>query len=80
MDSYYKRGQLFYYKVQHGLLQIATDITKCDKFITNFDRYYKLSAMIITNSTVQSVFGFYSYWKMSGVTGYLIVKKKNNVL
>ena len=49
MDSYYKRGQLFYYKVQHGLLQIATDITKCDKFITNFDRYYKLSAMIITN-------------------------------
>ena len=39
----------FYYKVRHGLLQIATDITKCDKFITNFDRYYKLSAMIITN-------------------------------
>ena len=49
MDSYSKWGQLFYYKVWHGLLQIATDITKCDKFITNFDRYYKLSAMIITN-------------------------------
>ena len=49
MDSYYKWGKLFYYKVRHGLLQIATDITKCDKFITNFDRYYKLSAMIITN-------------------------------
>ena len=35
MDSYYKLRQLFYYKVQHGLLQIATGITKCDD-------YYKL--------------------------------------
>ena len=42
MDSYYKWGQLFYYKVRHGLLQIATDITKCDGFITNCDRYYKV--------------------------------------
>ena len=30
MDSYYKLRQLFYYKVRHGLLQIATGITKCD--------------------------------------------------
>ena len=29
MDSYYKWGQLFYYKVRHGLLQVATGITKC---------------------------------------------------
>ena len=49
MDSYYKLRQLFYYKVLHGLLQIATGITKCDEFITNCHRYYKLSAMIITN-------------------------------
>ena len=34
-DSYYKLRQLFYYKVRHGLLQIATGITKCDD-------YYKL--------------------------------------
>ena len=42
MDSYYKLRQLFYYKVRHGLLQIATGITKCDRFITNCDRYYKV--------------------------------------
>ena len=42
MDSYYKLRQLSYYKVQHGLLQIATGITKYDGFITNFDRYYKV--------------------------------------
>ena len=41
MDSY-KLRQLFYYKVRHGLLQIATGITKCDGFITNRDRYYKV--------------------------------------
>ena len=35
MDSYYKLRQLFYYRVRHGLLQIATGITKCDD-------YYKL--------------------------------------
>ena len=34
MDSY-KLRQLFYYKVRHGLLQIATGITKCND-------YYKL--------------------------------------
>ena len=37
MDSYYKLRQLFYYKVRHGLLQIATGITKYDGFITNCD-------------------------------------------
>ena len=42
MDSYYKWRQLFYYKVWHGLLQVATGVTKCDEFITNCDRYYKI--------------------------------------
>ena len=32
MDSCYKMGQRFYYKVRHGLLQIATGITKCDDY------------------------------------------------
>ena len=35
MDSYYKLRQLFHYQVRHGLLQVATGITKCDD-------YYKL--------------------------------------
>ena len=35
MDCYYKLQHLFYYKVRHGLLQIATGITKRDD-------YYKL--------------------------------------
>ena len=42
MDSYYKLWQLFHYKLRHGLLQIATGITKGDKFIKNFDGYYKV--------------------------------------
>ena len=46
MDSYYKLRQLFYYKVQHGLLQIAIGITKCDGFITNCDRYYKMQRLL----------------------------------
>ena len=39
MDSCYKLRQLFYHKVRHGLLQIATGITKCDD-------YYKLRQYI----------------------------------
>ena len=42
MDSCYKLRQLYYYKVRHDLLQIATGITNCDGFITNWDRYYKV--------------------------------------
>ena len=68
IDNFYKLRQLFYYKVRHGLLQIATvlqsamnllqiatllqsamnllqiatRITKCDEFIRNCDRYYKV--------------------------------------
>ena len=37
--NYFKLQQLFYYKVRHGLLQIATGITKCDD-------YYKLRQYI----------------------------------
>ena len=40
LDSYYKLRELFYYKVRHWLLQIATGITKCDGFVTNTDDYY----------------------------------------
>ena len=46
VDSCYKLRQLFYYKVRHGLLQIATGITKCDGFITNRDRYYKVRRLL----------------------------------
>ena len=52
MDCYYKLRQLFYYKVRHGLLQFATGITKCDGFITNFDRYYKVR-WLLQIATVQ---------------------------
>ena len=49
MDSYYQLRQLFYYKVQHGLLQIATGramiITNCDstKGLTKFIPYNEVS-------------------------------------
>ena len=52
MDCYYKWRQLFHYKVRHGLLQIATGITKCDGFITNCDRYYKVR-WLLQIATVQ---------------------------
>ena len=44
--NYYKLRQLFYYKVRHGLLQVATGITKYDGFITNCDRYYKVRLLL----------------------------------
>ena len=40
--SLFQSAQLFYYKVRHCLLQIPTGITKCDEFITNCARYYKV--------------------------------------
>ena len=52
MDCYYKLRQHFYYKVRHSLLQIATGITKCDGFITNCDRYYKVR-WLLQIATVQ---------------------------
>ena len=48
MDSCYKLRQLFYYKVRHGLLQIATgiksamDLLQIATGITKCDDYYKL--------------------------------------
>ena len=61
-NAYYKLGQLFYYKLGKGLLQIRAGITTWGKvyyklgqvlqigakFITNWGRYYKLE-QIITN-------------------------------
>ena len=57
MDSYYKLRQLFYYNVRHGLLQIATGITKCDEFITNCDSYYKVR-WLLQIATVQRFYFF----------------------
>ena len=42
----------FFYKERHGLLQVATGITKCDEFITNCDRYYKV-LWLLQIATVQ---------------------------
>ena len=48
MDCYYKLRHLFYYKVRHGLLQIATvlqsamDLLQIATGITKCDNYYKL--------------------------------------
>ena len=70
MDSYYKLRQLFYYKVRHGLLQIATGITKCDGFITNCDRYYKVrwllqiaTVQVLSLSTKKELLG--RGWKLN---------------
>ena len=49
MDSYYKLRQLFYYKVRHGLLQVATGITKCDD-------YYKLRQSVNRQFLEQIIF------------------------
>ena len=40
------------HEVRHGLLQITTGITKCDEFITNYDRYYKVR-WLLQIATVQ---------------------------
>ena len=53
MVCYYKVRQLFYYKVLQVLLESATGITKCDNFITNCDRYYKVRRLL-QSATVQS--------------------------
>ena len=58
IDGCYKLRQLFYYKVRHGILQIATGITKCDGFITTCDRYYKVR-LLLQIETVQHPHHFY---------------------
>ena len=60
-EIYYKLWQLKYYKLHKILLQITTAnllqittillqtttaITNCDKFITNYDNYYKLQQLL----------------------------------
>ena len=61
MDSYYKVWQLFSYKVRQGLLQIATGlgITKCDGFITNCDRYYKVRWLLQSETEQMYHYLFY---------------------
>ena len=62
MDSYYKLRQLFYYKVRHGLfqiatvlqsamnlLQIATDITKCDDYYDSTPSLPQIYSPVFTN-------------------------------
>ena len=59
-DTYYwiylSSEHLFqvYYKVRQVLLQSATDITKCDNFITKCDSYYKVRRLL-QSATVQGV-------------------------
>ena len=50
MDSYYKLRQLFYYKVRHGLLQIATGITKGDDLILQIATVQ--SRLYLSNATL----------------------------
>ena len=72
IDGCYKLRQLFYYKVRHGILQIATGITKCDGFITNCNRYYKVR-WLLQIATVQRLF-------IRQITALMIVsvcKRKN---
>ena len=53
MESYYKLRQLFYYKVRHGLLQVARGITKCRMDLLQIATgITNLSVMIITNCDV----------------------------
>ena len=44
----------FYDKVRHGLLQVATGITKCDGFIRNCDGYYEVR-WLLQIATVQAL-------------------------
>ena len=60
MDSYYKLRQLLYYKVRHGLLQIATGITKCDGFIANCD-----STHVYVHKIYVRIFYRGSAWKIA---------------
>ena len=72
MDCYYKLRHLFYYKVRHGLLQIATEITKPMDLlqiatgITKCDDYYKLrqytcNTARLKSDTVLAIFWAFHY-------------------
>ena len=45
----YKLGQLHYYKLGHVLLQIGA------KFITNWDRYYKLGQLLLGHNNIHQL-------------------------
>ena len=53
LASFYHLFQV-YYKVRQVLLQSATGITKCDNFITKYDRYYKVRRLL-QSATVHTV-------------------------
>ena len=50
IDGCYKLRQLFYYKVRHGLLQIATGITKGDDLILQIATVQ--SRLYLSNATL----------------------------
>lgn len=54
--SYYKVRQLFCYQVRHVLLQSATDISKCDMFVTKCDRHYKVRQLLQSARVQVSLF------------------------
>ena len=67
MDSYYKLRQLFYYKVRHGLVQIATGITK-------WDDYYKLRQY---RGLFSKFYGIYNDNLVCNTDLQRVLKKKN---
>ena len=46
IDSCYKLRQLFYYKVRMVYYKLRQVLQKCDGFITNRDRYYKVRRLL----------------------------------
>ena len=64
----------FLYKVRHGLLQIATGITKCDEFITNCDRYYKVR-WLLQIATAQGAKTKIKLWSDSSGCKYFIDRR-----
>ena len=58
MDCYYKLRHLFYYKVRHGLLQIATGITKCYDYYKL--RQYKVLLVLPSSAAAERAFSLLS--------------------
>ena len=53
-----------YYKVRQVLLQTATGITKCDNFITKWDRYYKVRRLLQSATVHTSPFSRVFVWNL----------------
>ena len=88
MVCYYKVRQLFYYKVRQVLLQSATGITKCDNFITKYDRYYKVrrllqsatvhtlcETVLIPEVVILKSHILYDHYRSSKIRNFLIYKQ-----